>query len=441
MFQDVPHQSRLVPIYDALDRGNYRLALKLCSRREVNTFNLVKALQSHALYRLGQHSQAIAVAREAAILSGTTHGGVLDTAWNVLRVCGAAHEGRRMYISAWSRLLQNPSEAAANPDNAHDIALKYVAAKGASVGFNGVVHMGGSGGGGGGGGGSGGGGGGDRSGVGGARGGSDGGSSGGAGGSSGRDHKGSSGPNNASGKALAELKAHCLSMFKLFKQPLYVVWGALFAAMLHEHELQEAEDKRVVRALVTAAADAVTIAIPGEERDSSRGAASGDPEIVKTSGTDALRLKLALGTLERVSKAMEERASEAATASRADGGWGDGNLGGGLAQGSALLASIWQVRELRLLLLAHLNTVTEGGKAAPYVLRDAVEEYVKQDAAAEQGPMSVRGSGMDVGKLRAEAAAAAGDIVRARELFRQCLETPGGRIPAVSGIGDLLRSL
>jgi hypothetical protein len=46
-------QRKVNPIYDCLDSGNYKAALKLCEKKDIKDWDIVIVLKAHALERLG----------------------------------------------------------------------------------------------------------------------------------------------------------------------------------------------------------------------------------------------------------------------------------------------------------------------------------------------------------------------------------------------------
>ena len=57
---------KLQPIYNALDARNYKMAIKLCAKKDLERWDIVKTLKAHALERLGRVEEALEVCAEVA---------------------------------------------------------------------------------------------------------------------------------------------------------------------------------------------------------------------------------------------------------------------------------------------------------------------------------------------------------------------------------------
>lgn len=55
---------KLQPIYNALDARNYKTAIKLCGKKDLEKWDVVKTLKAHALERLGRTEEALDLCRE-----------------------------------------------------------------------------------------------------------------------------------------------------------------------------------------------------------------------------------------------------------------------------------------------------------------------------------------------------------------------------------------
>lgn len=64
MCADDVRARKLQPIYNALDARNYKAALKLCAKKDLEKWDVVKTLKAHALERLGRVEEALDVCRE-----------------------------------------------------------------------------------------------------------------------------------------------------------------------------------------------------------------------------------------------------------------------------------------------------------------------------------------------------------------------------------------
>ena len=45
---------KISPIYNAIDSGNYKNALKLCSKKEIENWDIVLSLKAFALEKIGK---------------------------------------------------------------------------------------------------------------------------------------------------------------------------------------------------------------------------------------------------------------------------------------------------------------------------------------------------------------------------------------------------
>ncbi|EWM20952.1 hypothetical protein Naga_100455g6 [Nannochloropsis gaditana] len=57
---------KLQPIYNALDARNYKMAIKLCGKKDMERWDIVKTLKAHALERMGRVEEALDLCREVA---------------------------------------------------------------------------------------------------------------------------------------------------------------------------------------------------------------------------------------------------------------------------------------------------------------------------------------------------------------------------------------
>lgn len=58
---------KISPIYNALDDGNYKGAIKLCQRKEIQNWDIAKAMHGYSLVMLHKHSEGLALAREVKV--------------------------------------------------------------------------------------------------------------------------------------------------------------------------------------------------------------------------------------------------------------------------------------------------------------------------------------------------------------------------------------
>ena len=80
--EDAKRERKVAPIYNALDAGNYRGALKLASQKGHQHWDIVKVLRAIALERLGRPSEALALCLEVQADRPTSE--------SVLRMLGTA---------------------------------------------------------------------------------------------------------------------------------------------------------------------------------------------------------------------------------------------------------------------------------------------------------------------------------------------------------------
>lgn len=62
--EDDVRARKLQPIYNAIDSRNYKMALKLCAKKDLEKWDMVKALKAHALERTGRADEALELCRE-----------------------------------------------------------------------------------------------------------------------------------------------------------------------------------------------------------------------------------------------------------------------------------------------------------------------------------------------------------------------------------------
>ncbi|CAM9800110.1 unnamed protein product, partial [Chrysoparadoxa australica] len=58
---------KLQPIYNALDAHQWKRALKLCEKKDVERWPITKALKANALIKLGGGAQAMELCREVQV--------------------------------------------------------------------------------------------------------------------------------------------------------------------------------------------------------------------------------------------------------------------------------------------------------------------------------------------------------------------------------------
>eukprot|EP00927_Polykrikos_kofoidii_P067097 TRINITY_DN6261_c0_g1_i1.p1 TRINITY_DN6261_c0_g1~~TRINITY_DN6261_c0_g1_i1.p1 ORF type:complete len:1113 (+),score=203.32 TRINITY_DN6261_c0_g1_i1:84-3422(+) len=92
-------------VYDALDHGNHKNAIKLCTAflQKQPGHALCKALHAVALERCGRHEEALALCEEVVSSASSIHDTVMNTLQVVYRRCRAHEKIARMYDEAWTR--------------------------------------------------------------------------------------------------------------------------------------------------------------------------------------------------------------------------------------------------------------------------------------------------------------------------------------------------
>ena len=69
---------KLQPIYNAVDARNYKAAIKLCSKKDLEKWDIVKTLKAHALERTGKIDEALDLCRDVKARN-PTDAAVLNT--------------------------------------------------------------------------------------------------------------------------------------------------------------------------------------------------------------------------------------------------------------------------------------------------------------------------------------------------------------------------
>jgi N-terminal acetyltransferase B complex non-catalytic subunit len=144
---DGTRQRKLQPIYNALDGRNYKAAIKLCSKKDIERWDIVKVLKAHALERLGKADEALDLCREVKSRNPTDDS-VLSTlvlTYKVRRIDGAAFKlfttqlrkkplrSTRMYLSQLTGQIDEAIECyetalklqADNDENARELFALY----------------------------------------------------------------------------------------------------------------------------------------------------------------------------------------------------------------------------------------------------------------------------------------------------------------------------
>jgi hypothetical protein len=68
--------NKVTPIYQCIDNGNFKGAVKLCQKKDVDKWDITKALMAYCLSQLNKKEEALAVALEVMVIP-----------WLILVVC------------------------------------------------------------------------------------------------------------------------------------------------------------------------------------------------------------------------------------------------------------------------------------------------------------------------------------------------------------------
>ena len=66
MADDIRYR-KINPIYNAIDAGNFKGAIKLCQRKDITKWDLTKALNAYCLIMLNKMEDGLALAREVKV--------------------------------------------------------------------------------------------------------------------------------------------------------------------------------------------------------------------------------------------------------------------------------------------------------------------------------------------------------------------------------------
>lgn len=66
MNDDVRYR-KINPIYNAIDAGNYKGAIKLCQRKDVVKWDIAKALNAYCLVMMHKMDEGLSMAREVKV--------------------------------------------------------------------------------------------------------------------------------------------------------------------------------------------------------------------------------------------------------------------------------------------------------------------------------------------------------------------------------------
>eukprot|EP01036_Dinobryon_divergens_P039271 gene39271-51740_t len=64
-------QRKIDPIYNAIDSRNYKGAIKLCSKKDIQHWDITKALLAYLLVSMQKTAEALQVAREVKAMNPT----------------------------------------------------------------------------------------------------------------------------------------------------------------------------------------------------------------------------------------------------------------------------------------------------------------------------------------------------------------------------------
>ncbi len=107
---DSINSRKLKSIYNALDDGNYSLAVKLCEMKDLERWAVTKALKSYGIAKLGHTDEALALAKEVASKTPTDEETLRALEWS-FRYVGASDEIMRVFEAASKAQPDNVSLA------------------------------------------------------------------------------------------------------------------------------------------------------------------------------------------------------------------------------------------------------------------------------------------------------------------------------------------
>ncbi|KAM3569245.1 hypothetical protein VYU27_008660 [Nannochloropsis oceanica] len=120
---------KLQPIYNALDARNYKMAIKLCTKKDLERWDIVKTLKAHALERLGKVEEALEVCAEVAAHKPTDET-VLNTLVLTYKLTGHTREAIACYEAALAQETQGGREGGLmNMENGRELVYCYVRGK------------------------------------------------------------------------------------------------------------------------------------------------------------------------------------------------------------------------------------------------------------------------------------------------------------------------
>ena len=100
-------EKALTPIYAAIDDGQYDKAIRLCGRKEIEKYDITKALLAYALQKTRQNSEALRVCRQVLVRKPTQER-VVSTLALTLQALRADDDLRSMFEHFYET---DPSEA------------------------------------------------------------------------------------------------------------------------------------------------------------------------------------------------------------------------------------------------------------------------------------------------------------------------------------------
>lgn len=65
--EDNSARRKIIPIYNAIDDGNYKGAIKLCQRKDIQNWDITKVLMAYCLVLTNKHSEGLSLAREVKV--------------------------------------------------------------------------------------------------------------------------------------------------------------------------------------------------------------------------------------------------------------------------------------------------------------------------------------------------------------------------------------
>ena len=119
--EDEVRRRKISPLYAAIDSQNWKGVFKLCSKKDIENWDIVLTLKAHALERTGKHDEALALCRQVAARKPTDTS-VLSTLALNFKLLDAVEESTACYENALAVMptdteLAQEVRAALTPSN------------------------------------------------------------------------------------------------------------------------------------------------------------------------------------------------------------------------------------------------------------------------------------------------------------------------------------